>query len=217
MKIKNILFSTVLSAFMVAGAVHPLYAEAPAKNSFQVTEVIAENGDEAVIEKYNFDKAHTQILFFVNHLGFSMSQGEFLDYDGFFMLDRNNLENSSIDVTIKTASVDMDDEKWDASMRGENFFKVERFPEMTFKSTAVELTGNQTADVTGDLTILGIAKPVTLSVTHNKSDVNPFSKKFIAGFSASATINRSDWGMSYALPGVGDEVEIRLEVEGVRE
>lgn len=171
----------------------------------------------AAAEKYTFDKAHTQILFFVSHLGFAMSQGEFHDYDGHFMFDRENPENSSIDVTIKTASIDMDHEKWDESMKSKKFFDVENFPDMTFKSTGIEVTGENTANITGDLTILGQTNPVTLAVTHNKSGTNPFSGKFTAGLSATANIKRSEWSMEYGLPGVGDDVEIRLEVEGFRD
>lgn len=171
----------------------------------------------AQAEKYTFDKAHTQILFFVSHLGFAMSQGEFHEYDGHFMFDRKNPENSSIDVTIKTESIDMDHEKWDESMKSKKFFDVENFPNMTFKSTSIEITGENTANITGDLTILDKTNPVTLAVTHNKSGVNPFSGKFTAGLSATANIKRSEWGMEYGLPGVGDDVEIRLEVEGFRD
>ena len=171
----------------------------------------------AAAEKYTFDKAHTQILFFVNHLGFSMSQGEFLDYDGHIMFDQEKPENSSVEVDIKTASIDMDDEKWDAHMKNEDFFNVEKYPSMTFKSSGVEVTGENTAKITGDLTILGVTKPAVLDVTYNKSDTHPYSGKYVSGFSATANIKRSEYGMNYGLPGVGDDVEIRIEVEAIRE
>ncbi len=171
---------------------------------------------QAQAETYEFDKAHTQILFFADHLGFSKSQGEFHDYDGHFVFDRENPENSSIDVTIQTASIDMDMDRWDDHMKNEDFFNVEEFPTMTFKSTAIEVTGENTANITGDLTLLGETRPVTLAVTHNKSGPHPMNNKMIAGLSATATIDRSEWGMSYGLPMMSPEVEIRLEVEGMR-
>ncbi|MEM7618527.1 MAG: YceI family protein [Pseudomonadota bacterium] len=171
---------------------------------------------KAEIETYTFDKAHTQILFFVNHLGFSNSQGEFHEYDGAFTFDRDNPENSNVNVTIQTTSIDMDDDKWDAHMKNEDFFNVDKFPEMTFNSTGVEVTGENTANITGDLTILGVTQPVTLAVTHNKSAKHPFSGKFVAGFSAAAKIKRSDFGMNYGLPAIGDEVNLMIEVEGFR-
>lgn len=171
----------------------------------------------AAAEKYTFDKAHTQIIFFVNHLGFSMSEGEFLDYDGHFMFDRENVANSSVDVTIQTASIDMDDEAWEDHMKNADFFDVENHPTMTFKSTGIEVTGENTANITGDLTMLGQTKPVTLAITHNKSAEHPMNGKYVSGFSGTATLKRSEWGMNYGLPNVGDEVQIRLEVEGVRQ
>ncbi len=169
------------------------------------------------VERYEFDKLHTQILFFVSHLGFSFSEGEFLDFGGHFDLDRANLANSSVDVTIQTASIDMDDTKWDDHMKNQDFFNVEAFPTMTFKSTRVDVTGDNTADIHGDLTILGVTKPVVLKTVHNKSGEHPYSKKMVAGFSATTTIKRSEWGMNYGLPAVGDDVEIRIEVEAVKQ
>ncbi|MGH1404615.1 MAG: YceI family protein [Alphaproteobacteria bacterium] len=175
------------------------------------------SGSAIAAEKYEFDKVHSQILFFVDHLGFAKSQGEFHDYDGSFTFDRENPENSSVNVTIKSASIDMDDEAWDTHMKSDHFFNVEAFPDMVFKSTSIAVTGEKTADITGDLTILGVTKPVVLKTVYNKSGENPYSKKFESGFSATASLKRSDFGMTYGLPGVGDEVEIRLEVEAIRQ
>ncbi|MBI1300723.1 MAG: polyisoprenoid-binding protein [Alphaproteobacteria bacterium] len=165
---------------------------------------------------YTFDKAHTQILFFVDHLGFSMSQGEFHDYDGHFHFNEKEPAKSDVEVVIQTASIDMDDEKWDEHMKNADFFNVEKFPTMTFKSTAIEVTSDNTANITGDMTILDVTKPVVLAVKHNKSDTHPFSGKYVSGFSATTTIKRSEFGMNYGLPGVGDDVEVRIEVEAVR-
>ncbi|MGH1374847.1 MAG: YceI family protein [Alphaproteobacteria bacterium] len=168
------------------------------------------------VEEYEFDKVHTQVLFFVNHIGFSNSQGEFHDYDGHFVFDREHPENSSVEVTIQTASIDMDDKAWDDHMKNKDFFDVEKFPAMTFKSTMIKVTGEKTADIIGDLTILGVTKPATLNVTYNKSDIHPFSKKYVSGFSATAKVKRSEYGMNYGLPVIADDVEIRIEVEGMR-
>lgn len=171
---------------------------------------------QAQIERYEFDKAHTQILFFVDHLGFSTSQGEFHDYDGFFEFDRTKPENSKVEVTIQTASIDMDDEKWNNHMKNEDFFDVEKFPTMTFKSTDIDVTGENTAKITGDLTILETTKPVTLDVTFNKAGVHPFNQKYVAGFSSTSSLKRSDFGMTYGLPLIGDKVDLMIEVEGFR-
>lgn len=165
--------------------------------------------------RYTFDKAHTQIFFTVNHAGFSNSSGKFLEFDGGFNLDKQKPENSSVDVVIKTASINMDDTPWDDHLKGKDFFNVEKFPEMTFKSTKVELTGEKTANVTGDLTILGVTKPITLAVILNKAEVHPYIGKEAAGFSITGSLKRSDFGMTYGLPAVGDDVQLRIEVEGV--
>lgn len=171
---------------------------------------------KAAPEHYSFDKAHTQILFFVNHLGFSMSQGEFHDYDGHFIFDRENPENSSVEVEIRAESIDMDDEKWDTHMKNEDFFHVTKYPVITFKSTKIEQFSEDSANITGDLTMLGVTKPVTLTTTLNKTGRHPFNQKYVAGFSATATVKRSDFGMNYGLPLIGDEAQIRLEIEGIR-
>lgn len=167
-------------------------------------------------ENYTFDTVHSQIIFFVDHLGFAKSEGEFLDFDGGFTFDRENPSNSTINVSIDTDSIDMDDEAWDTHMKSDHFFNVEKFPKMTFKSTSIEVTGEKTANITGDLTLLGVTKPIVLKTVYNKSGENPYSKKFEAGFSATAALKRSDFGMTYGLPGVGDDVEIRIEVEAIR-
>ena len=171
----------------------------------------------AAPERYVFDKAHTQILFFVSHLGFSTMQGEFHDYDGEFIFDRDDPSRSSVEVSIATASVDTDHEKLNEHLRSADFFDSETHPRMSFKSTSIERIGENTGRITGDFTMLGVTQPVTLNVTFNKADVHPVSKNYIAGFSGSTTIRRSDFGMTYSVPAVGDEVEVRLEVEGIRQ
>ena len=176
--------------------------------------VLASFNAQAEPHTYSFDTVHSQIIFFVNHLGFSNSEGEFLDFDGEFTFDPENVEASDVDVTIDTTSIDMDDEAWDKHLKNADFFDVEQFPTMTFKSTEVLKTGEKTGLMTGDLTMLGVTKPVTLDVTMNKVGEHPRSGKQHAGFSATGKLNRSDWGMDYGLPMVGDEVNIRIEVEG---
>jgi polyisoprenoid-binding protein YceI len=165
---------------------------------------------------YVFDKAHTQILFFVDHLGFSKSQGEFHDYDGGFRFDPEQWADAEAQISIRTASIDMDDYAWDKHMKSEDFFNVNTYPTMDFQSTKVAKTGESTYRLQGDLTLIGVTKPVSLDVVFNKAGVHPLNKRHVAGFTATGTIKRSDFGMDYALPMVGDEVELRLEVEGYR-
>jgi len=170
----------------------------------------------AEIERYEFDTAHTQIIFFVSHLGFSFSEGEFLEFDGFIDFNRSEPVKSKVEITIDTNSIDMDDQKWNEHMKNEDFFNVEKYPSMTFKSTSINVTGEKTAQIIGDLTILETTKPVTLDVRFNKAGKHPFGDKYVAGWSATSALKRSDFGMKYGLPMIGDDVEIRLEVEAIR-
>ena len=170
----------------------------------------------AQTEHYKFDTVHSQIIFYVNHLGFSTSEGEFLDFDGSLEFNHDDPAASKVDVTIDTNSLSMDDETWNEHLKGKNFFDVAQFPKMTFKSTSIKVTGEKTADITGDLTLLGVTKSVTLKTVYNKSGNHPFTGKYISGFSATTSVKRSDFGMNYGLPGIGDDVEIRIEVEAIR-
>lgn len=172
---------------------------------------------QAAPQSYEIEKPHTQIVFSVNHLGFSHSFGKFTDYSGTFVVDPDSVESSNVDVTINTASIDLDDQKWNDHLKNADFFNVEQFPTMTFKSTKVEKTGDKTANLTGDLTLLGVTKPVTLEVTLNGQGEHPFNKKQMIGFSAKGSLKRSDFGMGYGLPAVGDDITLMIEVEGIRQ
>lgn len=167
--------------------------------------------------RYEFDKTHSSIMFFVSHLGFSLSTGRFLDFNGYYTFNPDAPETSEVDVTIKTASLVMHDDRWDAHMKNEDFFHVEKFPEMHFKSTEVVKTGEKTGVLKGDLTLLGVTKPVELNVTLVGTGKHPMAPRLVSGFSATGKLKRSDFGMTYGLPNVGDEVEIRIEIEGFRE
>ncbi len=173
-------------------------------------------GPAAAAEEWAIDPSHTHILFFVNHFGMSDIQGEFLDFDGTFMLDTEAPENSSIAVTIDVASLDSGWAARDEHFLSADFFTVEEHPTITFTSTDVEVVGADTATVTGDLTIKGITRPVTLDVTLNGlQDDHPIREgtQRYAGFTATTVLRRSDFGMDLYAPAVSDEVEIRIEME----
>ena len=172
---------------------------------------------QAAVERYTFDKTHTQILFFVSHLGYSLSQGEFHKFDGLIEFDRENPENSKVHVTIYPGSADMDDKTWNKHMKNQDFFDIGEHPKATFKSTKITVTGENTADIEGRLKLKGITEPVTLKVVFNKAGVNPYTNKYTAGFSATAKIKRSDFNIRFGLPVVGNDVYLRFEVEGIRE
>lgn len=169
-------------------------------------------------ERYVIDPEHSNIVFLIDHLGFARMIGQFQSFAGEFVLDPAEVESSQVNVTIETASVDTDHEARDEHLRSPDFFNAVEFPEMTFKSREVERSGERTGKLIGDLTLLGATKRVTLHVTFNKAGPHPLDESaYVAGFSARGTIRRSDFGMKYGLPLVGDEVELMIEIEGRRQ
>lgn len=171
--------------------------------------------EDAQNDTYTFDKTHTHIIFFINHLGFSNVIGRFRDFDGQFVFDEQMPEKSSVTVSLKPQSVDTNVKELDDKLQGETFFNSAKFPAITFKSTKIIPTGKNTGDIIGDVTLLGVTKSVTLKTTYNKSGIHPFTNNYVSGFSADATIKRSDFGMSEYIPMVGDDVKIHIETEGV--
>jgi polyisoprenoid-binding protein YceI len=165
-------------------------------------------------DEFTFDAGHTYIGFEIDHLGFSQTLGEFTKYEGTLSLDRDNLAAASINVTIDTASIDTDQADFDEHLRGADFFNAAQHPAMTFKSTKVEDAGNGALKVTGDFTMLGQTHPVVLDVKLNKIAKHPFRPTVeVAGFSASTTLDRTQWGMDKYAPAVGTAVTIRIETE----
>jgi polyisoprenoid-binding protein YceI len=164
-------------------------------------------------ERYVLDESHTQITWHANHFGFSTPSGKFVTVKGTVVLDEGKPEDSMVEVEIATKDLSTGIDKFDAHLKGADFLNVEQFPKASFKSEKVELTGKDTAKVHGKLTLMGIIKPVVLEVKKNKIGVNSFTQKKTAGFSAKTTLKRSDFGISYGIPGVADEVLITIEAE----
>ncbi|MFQ5469517.1 MAG: YceI family protein [Gammaproteobacteria bacterium] len=168
---------------------------------------------------YTVDPAHTFPHFRINHLGFSTMQGRFNSTTGKITIDKEG-KSGSVDVVIDASSVDTAHGKRDDHLRSPDFLNVVEFPEITYKSTKVTINTDNSAVVNGDLTIMGVSKPVTLNVSPMNCGVHPMDpkkEKFVCGFNATAVINRSDYGVKYALPAIGDEMELFFEVEAVRD
>lgn len=166
-------------------------------------------------QTYHFDKTHTNIIWSASHLGFSNSLGQFMDYDGHFTIDEKTPEKSSVEITIKTDSIMTGLPKFDEHLKSADFFDVAKHPTATFKSTKIERTGDKTAKIHGELTMLGITKPLMLDATMNKIGTNPFNKAQTAGFSITGTIDRSEYGMNYGVPGIPAAVDLMVEAEGI--
>lgn len=168
-------------------------------------------------DTFAVDPMHTQTIFTINHLGYSMVTGNFHDINGRVSLDEQRPNDSSVDITIQTASIDTGVPARDKDLRSAGFFNVDKFPTMTFKSTSVKQTGAKTADVMGDFTLLGVTKPVTLKVTLNREAADQMRNAVVAGFTATTTIKRSEFGMKAYLPYIGDDVNIVINAEGIKQ
>lgn len=162
---------------------------------------------------YDIDPAHTHVLFRISHFGISEYVGRFDKVSGTLQADPAHPENSKLEVVVQAASVDTTSPDLNEHLRGKDFFNAQQFPEIRFVSTEVRPTGDNTGTVTGQLTMLGVTKPVTLQATFRGGGMNPLSKKFTIGFSARGEIKRSDFGMKAYLPVVGDQVALELEAE----
>ena len=164
-------------------------------------------------DSYAFDPNHTNVLFHDNHFGFSSPSGHFGIKDGTLTLDEQDPAKSAVDVTIDTTSLVTGNPKFDEHIKSADSLDAGKFPTATFKSSKVEVTGKDTAKVSGDLTLHGVTKPVTLDVKLNKEGEHPMTKKKAVGFSASTTVKRSDFGVVKYVPDVADEVKIEIEAE----
>jgi polyisoprenoid-binding protein YceI len=173
---------------------------------------------EAPSGAYAADPAHSSIVWRVNYLGLANYTARFVKFDADLTFDAAAPEKSSVTVNIDPTSVRTEypfkeKKDFDAALSTEDrWFNSAKFPQITFLSTGVKRTGPKTGKMTGNLTLLGVTKPVTLDVTFNNSmKEHPFAKKSAIGFSAKGSIKRSDFGMSALVPNIADNVEIIIE------
>jgi|CXWL01.1.fsa_nt_gi polyisoprenoid-binding protein YceI len=179
----------------------------------------------AAAETFAPDLRHSSFVFSVNHLGYTNVFGLFRDWSGEFTFDPKAPEQTKVKIAVKTESLDTNDARMQAQggvrgrdehLRSADFFNVKEFPTMTFESTKVEKTGEKTGKLHGNITLLGQTKPVVLDVTFNKVAPHPlpaYKGVLTAGFTIRGTIKRSDWGMKFIVPAVGDEVALYIEIE----
>ena len=173
----------------------------------------------AAQESYTIDPLHTFPNFTIDHLGFSTMHGRFGKTTGKLTVDREK-GTGSVNVKIDASSVNTGFDKRDDHLRSPDFLNVIEFPEITYKSTKVTIKPDKTGVVEGNLTMAGVTKPVRLDVKRMNCAINPMDpkkKKFVCGIDATTKIKRSDFGVKFALPAVGDEMNIALEVEAIRD
>ncbi len=159
---------------------------------------------------YAVDPGHTQVGWRVSHMGFSNYAGGFSDVSGTLELQPKNPAAAKLSVKIPVASVTTTSAKLTDELKGDQWLDAAKFPDMTFVSTKVVPAGKDHAKVTGDLTLHGVTKPVTLDVTLVGAGVNPLSKKVTVGFEATGTLKRSEFGVKTYVPLIGDELHLTI-------
>ncbi len=177
----------------------------------------------AQAENYTIDPIHSFTYFGIDHLGVATIYGRFNKSSGKFTMDRAG-KKGSLELTIEAASVDTaDNDKGsrprsrDEHLRSPDFFNVAEFPRITYRASNVTFSGDNPAEVEGQLTMLGVTKPVNLKVERWTCRDNPMSKRPMCGGSASATLKRSEFGMKYGIPAIGDEVRLMINVEAYKD
>jgi polyisoprenoid-binding protein YceI len=175
----------------------------------------------AVTGTYILDTAHSQIGFLVRHAMITKVRGSFDQFEGSGFFDTEDPGRSNVRLTIRADSISTHDSDRDAHLRSNDFFDTERFPEIIFASTGFEMTDDTTYQVTGDLTIKDITRPVTIELEYTGAVVDPYQNHRI-GFEGRATVNRKDWGISWnaVLQAggilVGEKVALELEVSAIK-
>jgi polyisoprenoid-binding protein YceI len=170
----------------------------------------------AAPESFSIDPTHTYPSFELNHLGFSVQRGRFNGASGKIVIDRA-AKNGTVDLSIDVGTIDMGLEKWDKHMKSEDFFNYEKYSSITFKSNKVMFDGDKVTGVEGDFTLMGVTRPLALTVTNFGCGVHPFNKKNVCGGNAVGAIKRSDFGMKYAIPGIADDVKLLIAFEAFKD
>jgi polyisoprenoid-binding protein YceI len=167
-------------------------------------------------QAYSFDTPHSQVVFNYQHLGFSTTTGMFSGIEGTINFDEQDPANSSVEARFPVSSLMTGDQGRDEHFQSADFFGSEAAaPEVTFTSTGIEVTGDNTALITGDLTLNGVTKEVVLDTVLNQKGSHPMENKSWLGFDATTTLVRSDYNLGMFAPAVSDEVEVAISVEAM--
>lgn len=170
-------------------------------------------------DEFTVDPSHTSVIFGISHLGYSFTYGRFNKVSGEFTLDPAKPDAASFTLAIDAASIDTNDAKRDDHLRGPDFLNTGEFPVISFKSNKVVVEKKDDATiyvVSGDLTMHGVTKPVTLNLQKLGEGPGPTGQGFHTGFNCQTKLNRSEWGMTKMVPHIGDEVAVTISLEGSR-
>ena len=162
---------------------------------------------------YTADPSHSKVTWSVTHFGFSTYIGQFGALTGTLTIDPKAPQAAKIEATVMTDSVGTLNPALDKHIKAPDFLDVAKFPQATFKSTSVKPTGAGAADITGDLTLHGVTRPVVVQATFVQAGVSPIDKKYTVGFSGKTTIKRSEFGIKTYVPAISDDVTLRIDAE----
>lgn len=181
-----------------------------------VTHEVNDDPVKAPAGLYRLDPRHSSLLFDVDHFGYSRFVARFDKVEATLDANTAEPEKSRLSVTVKAASVDTNVEELDRMVTGPDLLDAARYPDIRFETTALKRTGPKTGEMTGNLTMHGKTKPVTLEVTFNGGSPDPLTGDDTLGFSAKGELNRADWGLSAWWPAVGNDVDLRIEAEFIK-
>ncbi|RQW83653.1 MAG: polyisoprenoid-binding protein [Methylococcus sp.] len=167
-------------------------------------------------ERFTIDPNHTLPMFEVSHLGFSTQIGRFDRTSGTIELDREK-KTGTVRFSIAADSINMGQAKWDDHMKSADFFNAAKFPTITFNSDAIRYEGDKPVAAEGQLTLLGVTRPVSLKIERFTCGVNPIVKKDLCAADIVTTLKRSEFGMTKYVPGISDEVRVRVPVEAYKD
>ena len=192
-----------------AGLAAPFLPSGP-----MIGQAVAEPSGDAAPGAYTVDAVHSSVIYRIKHMDVAYHYGRFNDFAGTFLLNADSPADSSVEITIQTASIDSGNGGRDKHLRSPDFFNVEQFPTATFSSTSVRKTGDTTYEVTGDFTLNGTTKPITVTI-NNTGEGQGRGGVEIAGFETTFTFNRLDYGLGRP-GGVGEDVRLTVSCEGAR-
>jgi polyisoprenoid-binding protein YceI len=195
----------------------PRMRSIPVIGTFLLAAFFAAPSAYGAAEVYRFDPVHTQIWFTADHQRFSHPQGRLRVKDGWFQFDEKDWSQGRVDVEIDMTSADMGDAKWSDMVKSGQFLDAERWPTARFISRSVEKKDDKTGIIHGDLTLHGVTKPVDVEFTLNRIGTDPYQFKQKAGFSAKTVLHRSDFGIKRYAEVVAENIELRFEIEGIRD
>ena len=190
MKLSQIFGSTVVSSLLLAAA--PGFAQS-----------------------YNIEPTHTYPSFEADHMGISVWRGKFTKTSGKVVLDRA-AKTGTVDITIDASSLDFGFEDMNKHAKSKDMFNVAQFPTATYKGTSMKFDGETPVSVQGELTLLGVTKPVTLTINKFKCIIHPFFKKEVCGADASTEFKRTDFGLNYGTPRFAPEVKLAIQIEAIK-